>query len=82
MLEFLLIGHLCWTNPGNVDTCHQIIIRDAISFPDCSVKFTSRVYREREKIEKKGLSLTSVEGHCYELKEGVDRFMRLSYDIK
>ncbi len=82
MLEFLLIGHICWTNPIDVDSCQQIIIRDAISYPDCTIKFTSRVTREKAKIEKKGLSVTSIDGYCFQLEEGVDKFMHLSYDIK
>ena len=80
--KFLLLGHICWTNPGTIDDCKQIIIRDLLSPADCNVQFTSRVYKAKVTIEKKGLSLTQAEAMCYDLTPGVDKFYELSYHIK
>tara|TARA_R100001163_G_C5066474_1_gene204930 strand:- start:3360 stop:3614 length:255 start_codon:yes stop_codon:yes gene_type:complete len=78
---FILLGHFCWTVPNTIDSCKQILIKDAISFADCSVKFQSRVSREEDKIVKKGASLTAAEAYCYEV-DSVDSFVKLSYSIK
>jgi len=79
---FIVLGHFCWTVPDSIDSCKQVLIRDALSFADCSVKFTSRVAREEERIIKKGASLTAAEAYCYEVGDGIDNFAKLSYSIR
>jgi hypothetical protein len=46
--KYILFGTLCYTNPGDVDTCHQILKKGLLSPADCSVVWQSHVYRITE----------------------------------
>ena len=78
--KYILFGTLCYTNPGDVDTCHQILKKGLLSPADCSVVWQSHVYRISVQIEKKGLSMTYTEGQCLSTKPGVDTTLKLSYN--
>ena len=78
--KYILFGTLCYTNPGDVDTCHQILKKGLLSPADCSVVWQSHVYRIRMQIEEKGLSMTYYEGQCLSTEPGVDTTINLSYN--
>ena len=71
---------MCFTNPGDVDSCKQIIKKGVLSPADCSVVWQSNVYRIHREIEEKGLSLTHVEGYCIPVDPDVDTNLKLSYN--
>ena len=77
---YLLIGTVCFTNPGDVDACRQIIKKGVLSPADCSVIWQSNVYRIHKEIEEKGLSLTHTEGYCIPLDPSIDTSLKLSYN--
>ena len=77
---YLLIGTVCFTNPGDVDACRQIIKKGVLSPADCSVIWQSNVYRIHKEIEEKGLSLTHVEGYCIPVDPNIDTSIKLSYN--
>ena len=77
---YILIGTVCFTNPGDVDSCKQIIKKGVLSPADCSVVWQSNVYRIHREIEEKGLSLTHVEGYCIPVNPDVDTNLKLSYN--
>ena len=77
---YLLIGTVCFTNPGDVDACRQIIKKGVLSPADCSVIWQSNVYRIHKEIEEKGLSLTHVEGYCIPVDPDIDTSIKLSYN--
>tara|TARA_Y100001973_G_C5106424_1_gene285385 strand:+ start:479 stop:742 length:264 start_codon:yes stop_codon:yes gene_type:complete len=77
---YILIGTVCFTNPGDVDSCKQIIKKGVLSPADCSVVWQSNVYRIHREIEEKGLSLTHVEGYCIPVDPDVDTNLKLSYN--
>ena len=77
---YLLIGTVCFTNPGDVDACRQIIKKGVLSPADCSVIWQSNVYRIHREIEEKGLSLTHVEGYCIPVDPDIDTSIKLSYN--
>ena len=78
--KYILFGTLCYTNPGDVDTCHQILKKGLLSPADCSVVWQSHVYRMSMQIEEKGLSMTYTEGQCLSTEPGVDTTLKLSYN--
>ena len=78
--SWILFGTLCYTNPGDVDTCHQILKKGVLSPADCSVIWQSNVYRIHKEIEEKGLSLTHVEGYCIPVDPDIDTSIKLSYN--
>tara|TARA_R100000664_G_scaffold31595_2_gene45360 strand:- start:149 stop:412 length:264 start_codon:yes stop_codon:yes gene_type:complete len=77
---YILIGTVCFTNPGDVDSCKQIIKKGVLSPADCSVVWQSNVYRIHREIEEKGLSLTHVEGYCIPVNPDIDTNLKLSYN--
>ena len=78
--SWILFGTLCYTNPGDVDKCHQVIQKGVLSPADCSVIWQSNVYRIHKEIEEKGLSLTHVEGYCIQVDPNIDTSIKLSYN--
>jgi hypothetical protein len=78
--SWILLGTICYTNPGDVDKCHQILKKGLLSPADCSVVWQSQVYRISLQIEEKGLSMTHVEGQCLSTEPGVDKTINLSYN--
>ena len=77
---FILIGTVCYTNPGDVDSCRQIIKKQLLSPADCSVYWQSAVYNIHMEIKEKGLSLTHTEGYCIPLDPSIDTSLKLSYN--
>jgi hypothetical protein len=78
--SWILFGTLCYTNPGDVDTCHQILKKGVLSPADCSTIWQSTAYRLNVQIEKRGLSMTYTEGICLSSEPGVDTTIKLSYN--
>jgi hypothetical protein len=78
--SWILFGTLCYTNPGDVDTCHQILKKGVLSPADCSVIWQSAANRMDAKIRERGLSMTYVEGVCLSSEPGVDKTINLSYN--
>jgi|TARA_Y100000817_G_scaffold142517_1_gene111681 hypothetical protein len=77
---YIIIGTVCFTNPGDVDACRQIIKKGLLSPADCSMRWQSSVYRIHEEIREKGLSLTHVEGYCIPVDPNIDTSIKLSYN--
>ena len=78
--KWILFGTLCYTNPGDVDKCHQVIQKGVLSPADCSVVWQSTANRLDHEITEKGLSMTYVEGQCLSTEPGVDKTIKLSYN--
>ena len=78
--SWILFGTLCYTNPGDVDKCHQIIQKGVLSPADCSVIWQSTANRLDHEITEKGLSMTYVQGVCLSTEPGVDKTINLSYN--
>tara|TARA_A100001388_G_scaffold253354_1_gene216412 strand:- start:1961 stop:2218 length:258 start_codon:yes stop_codon:yes gene_type:complete len=78
--SWILFGTLCYTNPGDVDKCHQIIQKGVLSPADCSVIWQSTANRLDREITEKELSMTYVQGVCLSTEPGVDKTINLSYN--
>ena len=78
--SWILFGTLCYTNPGDVDKCHQIIQKGVLSPADCSVIWQSTANRLDRQITEKELSMTYVQGVCLSTEPGVDKTINLSYN--
>ena len=78
--SWILFGTLCYTNPGDVDKCHQVIQKGVLSPADCSVIWQSTANRLEHEITEKGLSMTYVQGVCLSTEPGVDKTINLSYN--
>ena len=78
--SWILFGTLCYTNPGAVDTCHQILKKGVLSPADCSTIWQSTAYRLNVQIKERGLSMTYTEGICLSSEPGVDTTIKLSYN--
>ena len=78
--KYILFGTLCYTNPGDVDTCHQILKKGVLSPADCSTIWQSTAYRLNIQIKERGISMTYTEGICLSSEPGVDTTIKLSYN--
>ncbi len=78
--SWILFGTLCYTNPGDVDKCHQVIQKGVLSPADCSVIWQSTANRLDREITEKGLSMTYIQGVCLSTEPGVDTTINLSYN--
>ena len=78
--SWILFGTLCYTNPGDVDKCHQIIQKGVLSPADCSVIWQSTANRLDREITEKELSMTYIQGVCLSTEPGVDKTINLSYN--
>ena len=78
--SWILFGTLCYTNPGDVDKCHQVIQKGVLSPADCSVIWQSTANRLDREITEKGLSMTYIQGVCLSTEPGVDMTLNLSYN--
>jgi len=78
--SWILFGTLCYTNPGDVDKCHQIIQKGVLSPADCSVIWQSTANRLDREITEKQLSMTYIQGVCLSTEPGVDKTINLSYN--
>ena len=74
---FIIFGHVCNNDPIMENQCKQVYIPGAISRADCSVKFSSYLYRYEREIEKKGLYLTHKEVYCLSSSPDVDIVQKL-----
>ena len=78
--SWILFGTLCYTNPGDVDKCHQVIQKGVLSPADCSVIWQSTANRLDREITEKGLSMTYIQGVCLSTDPGIDKTLNLSYN--
>ena len=78
--SWILFGTLCYTNPGDVDKCHQVIQKGVLSPADCSVIWQSTANRLDREITENGLSMTYIQGVCLSTEPGVDKTLNLSYN--